>query len=230
MSINIAKSTIHYLLLLSLFSFASPSFSGEVLQDLPTTINPNSKYIFFLHGRIVERKGVAFADSNDYGFYEYKKILDTLAKHDFIVISEARDSDTKVKRYAKRIARQVSTLIAEGVPAKNITVSGFSKGGKITLVTSSRVGNESINYVVLAGCIRKTKKFINKFSLDIKGRVLSIVDYNDDIFSSCEDMFNSSSGGLKHKEIILKEGSGHGVFYTPNDKWIKPMIDWINNH
>jgi len=150
-----------------------------------------------------------------------------LAKHDFIVISEARGNDTKVKRYAKNIASQVSTLIEGGVPGRNITVAGFSKGGKITLVTSSRVGNESINYVVLAGCIRKTKKFINKFSLDLKGRVLSIVDYNDDTFSSCEDMFNSSSGGLKHKEIILKEGSGHGVFYTPNDKWIGPMIDWI---
>ena len=227
MSINFAKSRIHYLLLLSLLSFASPSFSGEVLEDLPTAINPNSKYIFFLHGRIIERKGVSYAESNEYGFYEYKKILNMLAKHDFIVISEARGDDTKVKRYAKNIASQVSTLIDEGVPAKNITVAGFSKGGKITLVTSSRVGNESINYVVLAGCIRNTEKFINKFSLDLKGRVLSIVDYNDDVFSSCEDMFNSSSGGLKHKEIILKEGSGHGVFYTPNDKWIVPMIDWI---
>ena len=224
---NIAKSALHYLILFSLLSLASPSFSGEVLQDLPTTINPSSKYLFFLHGRIVERKGVAFADSNDYGFYEYKKILNMLAKHGFTVISEARGGDTKVKRYAKKIASQVDTLIEEGVPARNITVSGFSKGGKITLVTSSLVGNERINYVVLAGCIRKTKKFINKFSLDLKGRVLSIVDYNDDTFSSCEDMFNSSSGGLEHKEIILKEGSGHGVFYTPNDKWIKPMINWL---
>ncbi len=150
-----------------------------------------------------------------------------LAKRDFIIISEARSSDAKVKRYAKYIARQVNTLLEEGVPAGNITVFGFSKGGKITLVTSSRIGNESINYVVLAGCIRKTKKFINKFDLDLKGRVLSIVDYNDDIFSSCEDMFNSSSGELQHKEIILQVGSGHGVFYTPNDKWIKPMMEWI---
>ena len=58
---NIAKSALHYLILFSLLSLASPSFSGEVLQDLPTTINPSSKYLFFLHGRIVERKGVAFA-------------------------------------------------------------------------------------------------------------------------------------------------------------------------
>ena len=224
---NIAKSVVCYLLLISLFFLASPSFSGEVLEDLPTTINPNSKYLFFLHGRIVEVKGVGFADSVHYGSYEYEMMLNVLAKHGFTVISEARGEDTLIKRYAKKMAGQVSTLIEEGVPPRNITVAGFSKGGKITLVTSSLVGNESINYVVLAGCIRKTKKFINKFSLELKGRVLSIVDYKDDIFSSCQDMLDSSSGGLEHKEIILKDGSGHGVFYTPNDQWIKPMINWI---
>jgi hypothetical protein len=198
-----------------------------VLQDLPKTISVNSKYIFFLHGNIVEDKGVEFAKSKEYGFYEYKKILNTLAEHDLVVISEVRNADTKIKPYAKKIAGQVNALIEKGVPAKNITVSGFSKGGKITLVTSSLLGNKDINYVVLAGCIRKSRKFINEFNLDLKGRVLSIVDYNDDTFSSCGDMFNSSSGGLEHKEIILREGSGHGVFYTPNKKWIEPIINWI---
>lgn len=223
---NIAKSPLCYLIIISFLSFASPSFSGEVLQNLPTTIDASSKYLFFLHGRIVENKGVAFAQSNNYGFYEYEKILNVLAKHGFIVISEARSADTKVKRYARKVADQVNTLVENGVPPRNITVSGFSKGGKITLVSSSLVGNENINYVVLAGCIRKAKKFISKFNLDLKGRVLSIVDYNDDTFSSCEDMFNSSSGGLKYEEIVLKEGSGHGAFYSPNDNWIRPMMNW----
>ncbi len=52
----ITKLIVPCLLLISLFSLASPSFSGEVLQDLPTTINPNSKYLFFLHGNVVEKK------------------------------------------------------------------------------------------------------------------------------------------------------------------------------
>jgi len=224
---NIAKSVICFLVLISLLSLASPSFSGEVLQDLPKTINPNSKYIFFLHGDIIENKGVASAKSKKYGFYEYKKILNAIAKHELVVISEVRDDDTKIKPYTKKMAAQVNALIEKGVPAKNITVSGFSKGGKITLVTSSLLGNKDINYVVLAGCSRKSREFINEFNLDLKGRVLSIVDYNDDTFSSCDDMFNNSSGGLEHKEIILREGSGHGVFYTPNEKWIEPMINWI---
>ncbi len=218
-----------FIILTGLLFFSPYSFSSEILKNLPDTIDPERKYLFFLHGKIIENKGVNFADSYDYGFYEYNKILDVLAKHGLIVISEPRDSDTKIKRYAKKIATQVRTLLEKGVKPKNITVSGFSKGGKITLVTSSLIGNKDINYVVLAGCIRNTDKFINKFNLDLKGRVLSLVDYNDNFFSSCEDMFNSASGGLKHHEIILQDGGGHGVFYTPDEKWIKPLIDWVKS-
>jgi hypothetical protein len=217
----------YFLLLIGLFSFVRLAPAGEVLQQLPETVSAESKYLFFLHGNIVEEKGVASAVSKEYGFYEYKKILDELAKNGFVVISEVRGDDTKVGQYAKKIAGQVNILIEKGIPPGNITVAGFSKGGKITLVTSSIVGNQNINYVVLAGCIRNSDKFIKEFGLDLKGRVLSIVDYKDDTFSSCKDMFNSSSGGLEHKEIILKEGRGHAVFYSPNDKWIEPLVSWI---
>ena len=223
----IIKSTVSFLFLICLLFLSSPSFSGEVLRDLPTTINISGKYIFFLHGKIVEEKGVTSAKSKEFGFYEYSKILNVLEQHDFTVISEARGDDTKIQGYAKKIASQVSTLIDNGVPPNHITVAGFSKGGKITLVASSLINNKLVNFVVLAGCIRNTKQFIEKFNLDLKGHVLSIVDYRDDTFSSCENMFSSSSGGLEHKELILKDSGGHGVFYTPNDIWIKPMIDWI---
>jgi len=223
----IKRSTVLCLLIIGLLSLTSPSFSGEVLQDLPTTINRSAKYIFFLHGRIVADKGVAGAKSKKYGFYEYQKILNALAGYDFIVISEDRGNDAKIQGHAKKIASQVSTLIENGVPPNNITVAGFSDGGKITLVASSLIANNLINYVVLAGCVRESEQFSKKFNLDLKGRVLSIVDYRDETFSSCEDMFSSSSGGLEHKELILRDGRGHGVFYTPNDIWILPMINWI---
>lgn len=160
-------------------------------------------------------------------FISIKKILDTIAGHGFIVISEARPQDTKIKAYARKIKKNVITLLKCGVPEKNITVSGFSNGGKISLITASLVGKEHVNYVVLAGYIKKVKKFISKFDLDMKGHVLSIVDYNDKLFATCGPMFNASSGGLQHDEIILKDGSGHGVFYSPNEQWIKPMLDWI---
>ncbi len=224
---HITKSIVPCLLFISLFSLASPSFSGEVLQDLPTTINPDSKYLFYLHGGIVERKGVEWAESKVFGFYQYKEILKVLAKHGFVVISEARSADTNIKSYAKKIANQVNVLIEKGAPAKNITVAGTTKGGKITLVASSLVGNGSVNYVILAGCISDTKTFINEYGIDLKGRVLSIFDYKDNTFSSCGDMFENSSGGLEHNEIILKDGGRRGVFFEPKDLWIKPMMNWI---
>jgi hypothetical protein len=227
--IKFIKIQILYLSLIGLFFQASPSFSGEVLQELPNSIDTNGKYIFFLHGRIVQEQGVAFAESKKYGFYEYEKILKVLAGHGFTVVSEAR-SDPKIKGYAKKISSQVGTLTKKGVPPSNITVAGFSDGGKITLIASSLIGNEHVNYIVLAGCSRSSKKlnkFIGKNNLDLKGRVLSIVDRNDENFFSCEKAFNSSSGGLEHKELILKDGSGHGLFYTPKDKWITPLIDWV---
>lgn len=180
-----------------------------------------------MHGNVVEQKGVKFATTKEYGFYEYQKILDTLAGQGFIVVSEARSSDKKIKAYARKIKIQVKTLLGKGVPPGNIMVAGFSKGGKITLVTSSLVANAKVNNVVLAGCSRKAKPFIEKFKLDMKGRVLSIVDKNDNTFSSCDRMIQASSGGLEHKEIILMDGRGHGVFYRPGGIWFKPMIEWM---
>jgi Phospholipase/Carboxylesterase len=221
------KPSLCFLLAMGFVLFAAPVFSGDIVKDLPGTIDPGNKYLFFLHGNIVEEKGVVSAKSKEYGFYEYKKILKVLSEHGFTVISEARGSETTIKPYAQKIAAQVAMLVEKGVPPKNITVAGFSKGGKITLVSSSLIANESVNYVVLAGCIRKSHEFIDKFALDLKGRVLSIVDYNDKLFSSCENMFKNSTGGLEHKELILKVGSGHGVFYTPKDLWLQPMMDWI---
>ena len=224
---GVQMKSVSFVFLICLVFFSSPSFSGEVLDDLPATIDISEKYIFFLHGNIIEEKGVASAKSKEFGFYEYNKILNAMGQHDFTVISEVRGDDTKIQAYAKKIAEKVNTLINNGVPPNQITVAGFSKGGKITLVASSLINNKLVNYVVLAGCIRKTKQFIEKFNLDLKGRVLSIVDYRDDTFSSCEEMFSSSSGGLEHKEFILEDGGGHGVFYSPDDIWIKPMVDWI---
>ena len=167
------------------------------------------------------------ASSNEFGFYEYQKILDTLAGHDLTVISEVRSDDTKIKPYAKKIAQQVNDLMKKGVPPGNITVAGFSKGGKITLVTASNLANAQVNYVVLAGCLRNASEFIKKFKLNLTGRVLSLVDHRDDTFASCEAMFKHSSGALEHQEIILKTGRGHGVFYTPDDRWVLPIVDWI---
>ena len=52
-------------------------FAGEVLDAPPDQPDPSVKYLFYMHGRHVERHG---AD----GDYEYSEILNALAKKDWL--------------------------------------------------------------------------------------------------------------------------------------------------
>ena len=43
--------------------------------EFPANISPNKRYLFYLHGKIIEDQGIP-AISPDYGEYEYEAILD----------------------------------------------------------------------------------------------------------------------------------------------------------
>lgn len=94
------------------------------------------KYVFYLHGRIVEVQG-AKAYSKQFGNYEYNNILEALRDKNVIVISEIRPSDTKVIPYAKKIRSQIDSLLNKGISSNNITVIGASKGSMIAMQVSS---------------------------------------------------------------------------------------------
>jgi len=83
------------------------------------------RYLFYLHGRIVEDQGPNAIDTiRGFGAYQYENILDTFRKKNFIVISEARKKNTDVQEYANKMVRQVDSLLQAGVVAGNITVVG----------------------------------------------------------------------------------------------------------
>jgi hypothetical protein len=46
---------------------------GSVLKEPPQTTDANAKYLFYLHGRIIEEKGIRPVDPQ-YGVYEYEQI------------------------------------------------------------------------------------------------------------------------------------------------------------
>jgi hypothetical protein len=115
------------------------------------------------------------------------------------------------------------TLIDKGVPAINITVSGYSKGGRMTAVVSSLLANKQINYVILAGC---RESDISQYNLKLTGRVLSIYDKGDDQFGSCSALFKTGGEDLVSDEIVLTLGKGHGAFYSPRKEWVEPMVKW----
>ncbi len=96
----------------------------------PVSIDLSQKYLFYFHGKIIEDQGI-HAVSPDFGEYEYDAILEKLSGYGFVVISEQRSINADGMKYAERVVGQVAELLKAGVPAKNITVIGASKGAGI---------------------------------------------------------------------------------------------------
>jgi hypothetical protein len=193
----------------------------------PDSINSANHYLFYLHGKIIEDQGIP-AISSDYGEYEYAAILRKLGSYGFVVISEQRPKNSNAAEYASKIVEQVSVLLNTGVPAKNITVVGASKGAGIAIDVSHLIENEELNYVLLAICDPVTIEELVQDKIFLHGNVLSIYDSVDELAGSCQELFSFSEGkGIsKHNEVVLNVGTGHGILYKPLDEWIAPTIQW----
>lgn len=198
-------------------------FAGEVFDAPPDQPDPSAKYLFYMHGRHVERHG---AD----GDYEYSEILNVLAKKGLVVIGEVR-SDTDPSDYSKRIAGQVGRLLDAGVPAKNITVAGHSKGAFMSMLIASRVQNEAVKYGILAGCGVKGSEFRRsyvKFSKHraqrMRGRFLVAWDANDDVTRECD--LAMGKAGVDFRNLVFETGRGHSLFYKPKSVWIDPLVEF----
>jgi hypothetical protein len=197
----------------------------------PASIDPAQRYMFYLHGKIIEDQGIP-AVSPDYGEYEYEAILDKLSGYGFIVISEQREKDTDGGLgYARKIVGQVKDLLNRGIPANHITVVGASKGAGITIFVSHFLENEDVNFVIMGICHPDEVSYLEQEGIYLHGNVLSIFDAVDGFAGSCQDLFNFSEGrGLsRHDEIVLHVGTGHGILYKPLDEWIAPLIQWAES-
>ena len=206
-----------------------PSAASHITgYEFPVSIDPASRYMFYLHGRIIEDVGLP-AVSPDFGEYEYAAILKTLEGHDFVVISEQRPKATDAEAYAQKVVGQINTLLKAGVPAGNITVVGASKGGFIAATISLLLPDPAINYVLIGTCYPDAVEAWNSSGSHFHGNVLTIRDVADlEYAGSCEELFRMSQGkGLgRHEEIVLQEGTGHGILYKPLDAWILPAVQW----
>lgn len=209
----------------TIFTFSivcsSSSYAGDILSEAPSKPDSSSKYIFYLHGSVEEDEG-----STD----KYETAVEAIADYSDIVISEVR-GDTDPNTYAEKLKVQVNGLIDKGIPAKNISISGFSKGSIISLAAAGAIRNPEVNYVLLAGC----SDYLNdKYNVDPKmavGRILSIYDSEDEKFGSCSGMI-SSSDKVKFKEIEIDSGKGHKLFRIPKEKfieqWRDPLVNWAD--
>ena len=170
--------------------------------------------MLYLHGKIIEDQGIP-AISPEYGEYEYHKILKKLEGYGFVVISEQRYKNTDGIEYANRVVEQINTLLEAGIPAKNITVVGASKGAWITVYVSHLLANPEVNYVIMAICNPDNLETFRQDEIHLVGNVLSIYDSSDELAGSCQELFSHSEGkGLsKYEEVVRNIGTGHGILY-----------------
>jgi hypothetical protein len=207
-----------------------PEETGIEGFAFPSDIDPGQRYLFYLHGKIIEDQGIP-AISPEYGEYRYEDILRELASHGFVVISEVRPRDAQANEYARKVSDQIHRLLRAGTPSDAITVVGASKGATIAMLVSYLVADPDVNYVLLGGCNPPTLDELITEGVSVSGDVLSIFDSSDIVASSCAELFSSSAGkGLGDvAELVVHVGSGHGILYSPLPEWILPTVEWADS-
>ena len=194
--------------------------AGPILTDVPAKPDPDARYVFYLHGRILEVQG-RNAVSPDFGKYEYDAILQALAAPGFTVVSEVRPDGTG-DEYAEKVAGQIRALKAAGVPSRHIGVVGASKGAGLTLAVAEAAGDPAIGYVVLAGCGASPGR-----AAALRGRILSIYDEKDRFQPTCRKTFAAAKRLAAKREIVVRRGLDHGLLYKPYEEWVRPALAWI---
>ncbi|MCM3873564.1 MAG: hypothetical protein ND895_23005 [Pyrinomonadaceae bacterium] len=193
---------------------------GRLLSEVPQRVDSKARYLFYLHGRIVEQG--RRPTSPQYGFYEYDQILDTFKQNGFVVVSEQRKQGTDVEQYGRKVAGEVRQLLKAGVPPENVTVVGASQGSLMTMLASTYLGNREVNFVIIAGC-SADEGFLKLVNLH--GHVLSIYERSDQA-GSCEKFRTDATGLSEYKEIELNTNLRHGFIYKPMKEWIDPVVKW----
>jgi hypothetical protein len=195
----------------------------RILERAPVSPDPTAHYLFYLHGRIIELQGPE-AVSPIFGRYEYQRILEALTARDFVVVAEVR-SDDAGSAFVEATARQVRGLLEAGVPAGQITVMGFSKGGALTLGVSALVAADDVRYAILAGCFGGAEGAARQ-GPSLRGRFLSLLDRSDRFSPSCKELF-IHAGHVKDKtEHVFETDLDHGLFYEPRAEWVERVVSW----
>lgn len=187
---------------------------------------PERRYVFYLHGRIVEEQGRR-PTHPAYGTYEYDAILDSLRAAGFTELSGQRPPGIAVDTFVTRLVGQVDSLLQAGVPPRAIAVIGFSRGGAIAILASSRLQNPAISFVFMGAC---GSWAFDRQDIRVTGRILSLYETSDTLGVSCAPLFARRGAGSEIREIPLSLGLGHGTFFQPRPAWLAPAIAWARGN
>lgn len=194
-------------------------------RAFPDSVDTSKRYLFYMHGNIVEKIG-------PHKQYQYYQILDRLERGGVVVVGEAR-GETRMSDYAATVADQVRRLVAAGVPPGNITVAGHSKGGLMSLMVASMIGEPEVRYGALAACglpgdkfFKPYRMFIDGMAATMKGVFLVMWEESDTDAGACDDAM--AVAGAAFRNTVLTVGEGHQLFYRPAESWITPLLDFAN--
>jgi hypothetical protein len=191
---------------------------------VPAKIDPAKKYVFYLHGRIVQESDPPV--NSEYGLYDYPKIIEALKDPSYHLISERRAKGTTMEAYARHVKQQIDTLIAKGISPAKIAVVGASMGAGITMITAQMTKNDKLNFAFLAFCDPVTIEYVAREDVQVCGNFLSIYESSDEALS-CDKVFVSQKCKTGYKEIKLSMNNRHGFIYQPYDEWVVPLKEWL---
>lgn len=205
-------------------SYWIPGILFTLLIACSTSVQNEKKYIYYLHGRIIEIQGKD-AVSTAYGRYEFDSIVMALSAKEHIVIAEVRNENVDYLDHANKVSKEIDSLIKKGVKPIDITVIGASKGA-IIASHISHINLNPVNYVFLAGN-NEYQEQNNDWKFH--GQVLCIYDRSDSIAGSNYDYWkNKDNYTTKFEQIELKTHLGHGFLYKPLNAWTEPTRKWIS--
>ncbi|MGE0455667.1 MAG: subclass B1 metallo-beta-lactamase [Vicinamibacteria bacterium] len=193
---------------------------GGVHEAVPAAPDAKARWLFYLHGAIVEREGRK-AVSPDFGPYEYDAILAALAARGFEVVSQVRTPGSGTA-FVSRLVDEVGRLREAGVPAERIALAGASRGGALALEAAARLSHPGLSVVVISGCGPQTLANAPK----LRGRVLSIRDEPDRFDPTCAPLFAAAAALSASREDVLHLGLDHGLLFRPRAEWLDPLERW----
>jgi hypothetical protein len=180
--------------------------------------------IFYLHGRIIEDEGPRPVHER-FGLYDYPAIVDALGADGATVVSEVRESGTKAHEYARLVVERIEGMIANGTPAQDITVVGFSKGGSIAIMASHYLERPDVNFVFVAAC---ADWISSAPQLMVSGNIFSIYEESDALAGSCASLASRNKNLSSFTELETSSGREHGAFYLPREEWVGPLLAWMD--
>lgn len=192
-----------------------PAWAGEqgaVFKKLPTQIFTQKKYLFYLVGNVGEGMTAQ----------EFSRINEEFVKLGFLVICNPVRNSGYTKRYIDGVSADVSSLLAAGVPAKNIVVLGYSYGGMAALRIATELNNPGLSYVIIAGAPKKGGRvqFPQDVKIDPAGMMWNIYGKKDRDFGSLREFMNAEDVSLRALCRETRVDKGHEIGRTPDKSWM----------